>query len=181
MRRPVVGIGILLCLVVAAACGSSSPGAGGAASADAGPAEQAASIARAVAAGRVVSACGATPPSRVPFDVVAVTSNQCLSCLDVGGLLREAQRDIGRSGGNLWVLSSRADTADVCRFVRAEKIRLPVLFVADTSFPRGDRPGHLLLMSFDSAGVLTRTKTAATGMQLLAQMRGQPGASSMVR
>jgi hypothetical protein len=173
-----IRFGALLCLV--AACGR-SPGSDPAASSVAPPAEQAAAIARAVSAGRAAPACGASALPLAGFDAIAVTSKQCLSCLEVGGLLREAQRDVRRNGGMLWVLSSQADTADVCAFVRKEKVRLPVVFVADTSFPRGEQPGDLLLMSFDSAGALKRMQRAATGMQLLAHMRGQQSVPSTAR
>ena len=179
MTRSLVELGVLLFLLTA--CERSKPDVGRVASSGAAPPKQAAAIARVVAAGGAAPACGAPALPRTSFTAIAVTSKQCLSCLDVGGLLREAQRDTRRNGENLWVLSSEADTADVCAFVRREKARLPVMFVADTSFPREERPGDLLLMSFDSTGALKGMWRAATGMQLLSQLRGRQGAPSTAR
>jgi hypothetical protein len=118
-------------------------------------------------------ACGRSDPLRLPTTLLPVSAEHCLSCLDVGHLFRESDRDIRRGGGNRHIVVAARDSAEVCGFIRREKVKLPVLVVADSNFSTSSARGPLLFVAIDAYGRVTQVDTAGSGMQLLQKVRGQ--------
>lgn len=76
--------------------------------------------------GSVVAACGGTLPAGTPRLALLVNARQALSCRDLGYLLRRVPSGREGDGAGTWVMVPAADTASVCRFLKQEKVRLPV-------------------------------------------------------
>lgn len=77
-----------------------------------------------------------------PADTALVVgTNLCLSCASVGALLR----DRIRSGRRDVLVVASADAEDVCRFLTAEKARMPVLAVEGSEFGRATWLNQILM------------------------------------
>lgn len=131
-------------------------------------------IAQAVAAGRTQAGCDQPAPAGAPGAFITVTARQCLSCLHVGPLLRDAERDARRTGADLRVAARQDEAQEVCEFVRREKVRLPVVLLPDDAIPRADstRAGDLLYVQLKPDATVALVRSAPTGPQLLQQIRG---------
>ena len=152
----------------AVGCRNSSAEEGGINSTDA----VAKAIGEAVVTGGAQPGCGRPSPKSVPSAVIAVTAQQCLNCLDVGNLLRGAERDARREGNDLRVVVRTDEVSEVCEFLDDEKVRLPVAVVRPESFPRDNDIGDLIYVQFGSGPAVARVIAAPTGMQLLEKIRG---------
>ena len=131
-------------------------------------------IAQAVAAGGARSGCDRPASTGPPGALITVTARQCLSCLHVGPLLRDAERDARRTRADLRVAARQDEAQEVCEFVRREKVRLPVVLVPDDAIPRADstRAGNLLYVQLKPDATVALVRSAPTGPQLLQQIRG---------
>lgn len=136
--------------------------------------ETAAQIARVVAARQTQDGCDRPASSRTPGALIAVTARQCLSCLHVGPLLRDAERDARRMSTDLRIVARQDEAQEVCEFVRREKVRLPVVLVPEDALPRADssRAGDLIYLRLNPDATVARVHWAPTGPQLLQQIRG---------
>lgn len=95
--------------------------------------ESAAGFTGALRSGAVVGACGAAAPARAPTVAVLVNARQCLSCRDLGYMLRRLPAHL-HPGADAVLVTPASDTAAVCPFVRQERIKLPVVATTRDSF-----------------------------------------------
>jgi hypothetical protein len=123
-------------------------------------------IARAVASPARRAGCG-RPAARQPRGVTFVNTRQALSCRDLGFALRRIERR--DSTGGAIVAVPAGDTAEVCRFLRTERVAAPVLLMAD---PDGRLSGVRTLVSavLDQNAEVARTYTAQTGVDLISRI-----------
>lgn len=103
--------------------------------------------------------CGAAGPDQ-PTAVLSVTANQCLSCRNLGYLLREAVK-VGNPA--VWVFTSRADAHDVCAKLRIEKVsNTPVFAVTASVLPDPEIVKDPLLIWLATQAYLTVTRDTRT-------------------
>lgn len=114
-------------------------------------------------------ACGTSPVSLSPDVAVAVTARQCLSCRSVGLLVRGLARRSRVERQNLWVLVPRADTTEVCRFLRTEKVPADVTVMAtrNEAFVDPERLGAMIYLKFAPDGSIERVVKHEDGVELL--------------
>lgn len=169
---------ILVAATLSLASGCSERSASAAGNKTGSTASTASAIALAITEGRASTACLGASSDQSPESVVALTAKQCLSCIDVGSLLRQAQRDAKRDQKDLRVAVASDEAEEVCAFMQREKVRLPVLAIPKDEFPRGETVGELLYFEATPDGKVARLEVAPTGEQLLEKMRGRSDASS---
>lgn len=93
----------------------------------------AAGFSEALRSGAVVGACGGVAPVRAPSVAVLINARQCLSCRDLGYMLRRLPSHL-HPGDDAVLVTPASDTAAVCPFLRQERIKFPVIATtADTS------------------------------------------------
>lgn len=84
-------------------------------------------ITEAVTNNRVEPACGSPVTSSNPSLALTLSAKQCLSCANAAYTLRRLVSQRGIAEGSLWLVVPPADTSAVCQYLRAEKLRLPVV------------------------------------------------------
>jgi hypothetical protein len=114
--------------------------------------------------GAVSTPCGHANPHR-PTELILVTSRACLSCRGIGHLVRGASR--GRPGGMPLVVIPAADSAEACRFMKAERVRNEVIAVSEDIFS-GEAVGTTVIVaSLDSTGRLRSAVFGRDAVDLL--------------
>lgn len=94
--------------------------------------------------------CGHARGTGLPTEIVAVTARACLSCRGIGSLIRAASRPA--MSARVLVAVPVADSAEVCDFLKHERINNPVIGVSQGVFP-GEAVGTVVVVaSLDSAG-----------------------------
>jgi len=116
-------------------------------------------------------ACGTRSPGDSPDAVFPVTAGQCLSCLEVGGMLRQVARQARKAHSTTWVGVPPGDTAEVCSFLKREKVALPVVLLPSRAYPDPEITSDLLYLRLDSAGALAGVEAAHSGTELLKHVR----------
>lgn len=173
--KPLRPVGIVLAVILANACSRHSESLQGG---EVAPTHTAKTIAAAITHARAERVCRTQSPGGPPQSVIALTAKQCLSCLDVGNLLREAQRHAAQVQTDLRVAVASDEVDEVCAFMSREKVRLPVLAIPREDFPRGEGVGQLFYFEPAPDGTVHRLETAETGLQLLEKIRGPVTPSS---
>jgi hypothetical protein len=79
-------------------------------------------------AGAPVSACGSGSAPPMVGVAVMINARQCLSCRDLGYMLRRLKTHVA---GSPVVVVPAADTPAICPYLRQERVRLPVLALPD--------------------------------------------------
>ncbi len=118
--------------------------------------------------------CGTESPApgALPDLAMLVTVPQALSCRDLGFALRRLPGKAERT----WVVVPLADTADLCPFLRTERVRLPVMGVPDPS--RRLSATRLVVAVRRERGTPDRHLYGARGADLLRQLAPKAGIQS---
>ena len=168
------------CAVLLSGCGDGAPREGAEIGDVAAPslASRDARLLRLYAQGGIprADACGARPASAEPRAILVAGGRQCMSCLNVGFAARRLQQAFARSPQPLWILTSNGDSSAVCAFVRAERLRVPVVAVPDSLFRTAATGDSLSLALFDEEDRSYRIVHARDGLELLSL--ASPGAAT---
>ena len=95
-------------------------------------------------------ACGSGSYGTAGHIVFAVSARQCLSCRNLGLLLRKA----ARSGEELTVVTPMEDVPAVCKFLKQEKLRPLVVGLPGALFPDSSVVVDPLLIAIQSDSVV---------------------------
>ena len=121
------------------------------------------------------TACSAAPIGR-PRRLLLLTARLCLSCRDVGYLIRQIMADSGaRPLGVLQIAVPSSDTALVCEFLRGERIHLPVRVLSEKASRSVERSTLLGYALLDASGALADSVLSADGLSLLESIRSRHG------
>ncbi len=131
----------------------------------------AAELARSFAAGNGYPACHADSITRrAPALLLAVSAEQCLGCKSVGRSARALARgEFGKQRGVL--VTPLADTADVCSFLRIERVQLPVIGFAARVFPDTAVTSDVVVFGVRADGTVSSLLHAREGLDLLVKGR----------
>lgn len=131
----------------------------------------AAELARSFAAGDGYPACHADSITRrAPALLLAVSAEQCLGCKSVGRIARALARgEFGRQRGVL--VTPLADTADVCSFLRIERVQLPVVGFAAPLFPDTALTSDVVVLGVRTDGTVSTLLHAREGLDILVKGR----------
>lgn len=134
-------------------------------------ARSASQLARSFAAGDGYPACHADGfTHRTPALLLAVTADQCLGCKSVGRIARALARgEFGNQRGAL--VTPLTDTADVCIFLRLERVQLPVFGLAARHFPDTALTSDVVVLGVRADGTLSTLLHAREGLDILAKAR----------
>ena len=99
-------------------------------------ARSALAIATAVSHASTSRACGERIVQSDSIEVFALRAEHCLSCRDVGWMLRSRLKDSTRTIRTLAVAAPRADTALTCKYLEREGVDIAVLTVPDEALPQ---------------------------------------------
>lgn len=129
-------------------------------------------LARSFAAGDGYQACHVDSSiHRAPALLLAVTADQCLGCKSVGRIARALSRgEFGKERGVL--VTPVTDTADVCAFLRLERVQLPVIGLAARHFPDTALTSDVVVLGVRADGTLSTLLHSREGLDLLARGRG---------
>jgi hypothetical protein len=128
-------------------------------------------LARSFAAGDGYPACHVDSVSlRTPALLLAVSADQCLGCKSVGRIARALAR--GEFGNQRAVLVTPiADTADVCSFLRVERVQLPVIGFAAHLFPDTALTSDVVMLGVRAGGTVSTLLHAREGLEVLVKGR----------
>jgi hypothetical protein len=131
----------------------------------------AAELARSFAAGEGYPSCHADSVSlRTPALLLAVSADQCLGCKSVGRIARALAR--GEFGNQRGVLvTPLTDTADVCSFLRIERVQLPVVGFAAHLFPDTALTSDVVMLGVQADGTVSTLLHAREGLDILVKGR----------
>lgn len=117
--------------------------------------------------------CG-PPPAADRNVVVFATADLCLSCLEVGVLLRDLTRR-GVSAPDRVVATPAAHSREVCDYLRREKVRWRVVGIAEKYFPAAGAPRGIVYFELEPDGRISRREQAATPLELAGIILPEPG------
>lgn len=120
--------------------------------------------------------CG-PPPAAGRTVVVFATADLCLSCLEVGALLRDLARQ-GLPAAEAVVVTPAAHTREVCEYLRREKVRWRVVGIAEEALPAARAPRGIVYFELEPDGRIRRREHAATPLELAAIVLPKPGAAA---
>jgi len=127
-----------------------------------------------------VDACGRAYPEQAPSEVLTATAEACLSCRDVGWLLRNRVKELAQDRKVIAVATLKRDTASVCAYVEQERVSVPVFITEDLNDFLGDEKSIALVRS-EAAGVIVfRGLNGLAIQRLLLQHSRAPDAESDV-
>lgn len=109
--------------------------------------------------------------------VVFATADLCLSCLEVGALLRDLTRR-GISAPDRAVLTPAAHSRQVCDYLRPEKVRWRVVGIAEEHLPAALAPRGVVYFELEPDGRIRRREHASTPLDLAAIVLPNPGAAA---
>lgn len=109
--------------------------------------------------------------------VVFATADLCLSCLQVGALLRDLARR-GVPAAEAVVVTPAAHSREVCDYLRREKVRWRVVGIAEERLPAARAPRGIVYFELEPDGGIRRREHAATPLELAAIVLPQPGAAA---
>jgi hypothetical protein len=162
-----------LAVSAAVAIAGCQPGSGASTASEGSPVYRAL---REILAGPAVGACGADVPAR-PASLILVTARHCLSCKDVGRLLRGVLQASPDSMA-LQLVVPAPDTGPVCAFLREERIRLPVRVLSSSSSAEIDGSPPIGYARLDSSGAIVDSALSRDGLALLSDLRSRGWLSS---
>lgn len=99
-----------------------------------------------------IDACGRTHPAGPASEVLVTTAEACLSCRDVGWLLRNRVKELAQDRKVISVATLKHDTASVCAYVKQERVSVPVFTAEGLDDFLGDEASIALIRS-EAAGV----------------------------
>lgn len=120
--------------------------------------------------------CG-PPPAAGPTVVVFATADLCLSCLEVGALLRDLTRR-GVAAPDRAVVTPAAHAREVCDYLRREKVRWRVVGIAEEHLPADHAPRGIVYFELQADGRIRRREHAATPLALAAMVLPEPGVAA---
>jgi hypothetical protein len=120
--------------------------------------------------------CG-PPPAAGRNLVVFATADLCLSCLEVGALLRDIDRR-GVPAPDHTVVTPAAHAGEVCDYLRREKVRWRVVGIAEEHLPVARAPRGIVYFELEPDGRIYRREHAATPLELSAIVLPRPGAGA---
>jgi hypothetical protein len=120
--------------------------------------------------------CG-PPPAAGRNVVVFATADLCLSCLEVGALLRDLTRR-GVSAPDRAVVTPAAHSREVCDYLRREKVRWRVVGIAEEHLPAARAPRGIVYFELEPDGRIRRREHAATPHELAEVIVPKPGAAA---
>lgn len=110
------------------------------------------------------AACGPAPAAG-PSVVVFATADLCLSCLEVGALLRDITRR-GVAVADRAVVTPAAHAREVCDYLRREKVRWRVVGIAQERLPAARTPRGIVYFELEPDGRIRRREHAAVPFEL---------------
>lgn len=122
------------------------------------------------------AACGPAPAAGRNV-VVFATADLCLSCLEVGALLRDVTRR-GVPAPDRAVVTPAAHAREVCDYLRREKVRWRVVGIAEEHFPAARAPRGIVYFELEPDGRIRRREHAPTPLHLAQIVLPQPGAAA---
>lgn len=81
----------------------------------------------------VTPACGRPPASHSIKAIVAASAESCLSCKNLGGIIRQYMRTTGLQQEQLMLITPVADTSVVCEYLHHERLPIPVIARTDNA------------------------------------------------
>jgi hypothetical protein len=120
--------------------------------------------------------CG-PPPAAGLNAVVFATADLCLSCLEVGALLRDITRR-GVPAPDRVVVTPAAHSREVCDYLRREKVRWRVVGIAEEDLSAGRVPRGIVYFELEPDGRIRRREHAATPLDLAATILPKPRAAA---
>ncbi|HEU0014960.1 MAG TPA: hypothetical protein VFQ45_14830 [Longimicrobium sp.] len=105
-----------------------------------------------VVRGTAQRACGPAPEVAA-VQAVYLTADKCLSCLEIGAMMRELTRDAAAPGQTV-VVAPAGHAGEVCGYLRREKVKVPVYAIPGSRLGRSGPPGDLVYFRLDAAGRL---------------------------
>lgn len=136
-------------------------------------AEQSAATAEAAVRGNgAAPACGTTPRVETSATAVLLNARQCLSCRDLGYMLRRLTPLLAANPTPPLIVVPSTDTISICPFLRQERVRLPVLSVPDADGSLAEAR-TLVLYTRRGQGV-DSVRYALNGTDLLKQLAAKP-------
>ena len=109
--------------------------------------------------------------------VVFATADMCLSCLEVGALLRDLTRR-GVPVPDRAVVTPAAHTREVCDYLRRQKVRWRVVGIAEEDLPATHAPRGIVYFELEPDGRIRRRERAATPLALAAIVLPESGVAS---
>lgn len=122
------------------------------------------------------AACG-PPPAAGRNVVVFATADLCLSCLQVGALLRDVTRR-GAAAPDRAVVTPAAHAREVCDYLRLEKVRWRVVGIPEEHLSAARAPRGIVYFELEADGRIRRREHAATPLQLAEIIVPEPGAAT---
>ncbi|HLM69753.1 MAG TPA: hypothetical protein VK358_19575 [Longimicrobium sp.] len=122
------------------------------------------------------AACGPAPAAGRNV-VVFATADLCLSCLEVGALLRDITRR-GVTAPDRAVVTPAAHAREVCDYLRREKVRWRVVGISEEHLPAARAPRGIVYFELEPDGRVRRREHAATPLHLAAIVLPKPGAAA---
>lgn len=120
--------------------------------------------------------CG--PPPAAGWNVVVfATADLCLSCLEVGALLRDLTRR-GVPAPDRTIVTPAAHVREVCDYLRREKVRWRVVGIAEEDLPAVRAPRGIVYFELEPDGRIRRREHAATPIELAEIIAPKPGAAA---
>lgn len=123
--------------------------------------------------GAGVAACGTEARIQAPATLVNLNAQQCLSCRDLGYMLRRLPAAGSTAFSAPVLVVPESDTAAVCPFLRQERIRLPVLSIPDRDRRIADAR-TLVMYSVRSDWSVDSVSFATTGADMLKRISAAP-------
>lgn len=120
--------------------------------------------------------CGPAPAAGRNV-VVFATADLCLSCLEVGALLRDVTRR-GVPVPDRAVVTPAAHAREVCDYLRREKVRWRVVGIAQERLPAARAPRGIIYFELEPDGSIRRREHAATPFELAELIVPKAGAAA---
>jgi hypothetical protein len=120
--------------------------------------------------------CG-PPPAAGPNVVVFATADLCLSCLEVGAMLRDLTRR-GVPAPDRAVVTPAAHTREVCDYLRREKVRWRVVGIEEEQLPAARAPRGLVYFELEPDGRIRRREHASTPLEMAERVVPPSGAAA---
>ncbi len=116
--------------------------------------------------------CGQLIPDVQVSEILLVTAESCLSCRDVGWLVRKRNSELSQSSDALGIITLSSDSAAVCGYLRSEKTSAPVVVSSDAPVGAGVSNATLVLLQ-KTEGHIVRT-SGENGLAILRSIETGP-------
>lgn len=113
--------------------------------------------------------CGRPTLQRAIAELVVVTADACLSCRDVGWLLRKRANALMDSSKTVAVLTPASDAPVVCAYLESERTSTPVFASSSTEYFRTQSTETVTLLKQSAQGI--SRFSGANGMTVLRAMQ----------